>query len=123
MGQSALALPLSPAEITILEAISTSKQIAKRIQKRARIILLAANGKANVEIAKELNIGRAYIAAWRKRFTEKGIRGLGDGEGITPEPIVWGTQTDYAIMNEAYNHRPSSFAHASATNSYGCTVR
>lgn len=43
---------------------------------RAKIILLAAQGMTNDEIASILNVRRESVSMWRKRFFEKRIAGL-----------------------------------------------
>jgi hypothetical protein len=45
---------------------------------RARMILLAANGLPNDEIAARLNTRREVVSQWRKRFFEKRLAGLED---------------------------------------------
>jgi transposase len=45
---------------------------------RARIVLAAATGEPNSEIAKRLQLTRATIGKWRARFLERRINGLYD---------------------------------------------
>jgi DNA-directed RNA polymerase specialized sigma24 family protein len=45
---------------------------------RAKIILLAAEGLGNDEIAARLDTRREVVSTWRKRFFEKGLEGLED---------------------------------------------
>ncbi len=45
---------------------------------RARIILLAADGLRNDEIAAKLDMPRQVVSKWRKRFFEEGRAGLAD---------------------------------------------
>lgn len=47
---------------------------------RARIVLLAADGATNVEIARRLDIAVNTASKWRKRFATHGIDGLSDLE-------------------------------------------
>jgi transposase len=47
-----------------------------RVAQRSRIILLAADGLQNLQIAAELNISVRMAALWRKRFLSLGIKGL-----------------------------------------------
>jgi len=44
--------------------------------RRAQIVLLAAEGKQNKEIAAELGLMPRIVACWRNRFLEKGLDGL-----------------------------------------------
>ncbi len=43
---------------------------------RARIVLMAAQGMDNDEIALRLNTTRDVVSMWRKRFFEEGLQGL-----------------------------------------------
>ena len=43
---------------------------------RAKIILLAAEGRANHEIAASLWVGRDVVSLWRKRFFYERLSGL-----------------------------------------------
>ncbi|MGA9042329.1 MAG: IS630 family transposase [Terriglobales bacterium] len=52
-----------------VRAHSTPQQVALR----SRILLLAAEGKANLAIAAELKINRHTPALWRRRFIQEGL--------------------------------------------------
>jgi len=43
---------------------------------RSQIVLLAADGLRNDEIARRLNTRREVVSLWRKRFYEEGLAGL-----------------------------------------------
>jgi transposase len=43
---------------------------------RARIVLMAAQGLANEEIAARLDTPRQVVSKWRKRFVEQRVAGL-----------------------------------------------
>lgn len=43
---------------------------------RAKIVLLAATGLDNDEIAARLDMRREIVSKWRKRFFEEGLGGL-----------------------------------------------
>jgi transposase len=45
---------------------------------RARVVLLAADGLRNDEIARRLDMPRQVVSKWRKRFFEEGRAGLTD---------------------------------------------
>jgi transposase len=42
------------------------------------MVLLAAQGLRNDEIARRLNCRREVVSQWRKRFYERGLQGLED---------------------------------------------
>ena len=66
-----------------LKQWSRGRSLPARQVERAGIILLAAAGKQDLEIAAEMGISNQKAARWRKRFLELGIAGL---EKDAPRP-------------------------------------
>jgi transposase len=48
------------------------------LAQRARIVLLAADGVSNTEIAERVGVSRPTVIAWRSRYERRGIAGLSD---------------------------------------------
>ena len=69
---------LSPAERTDLESTSRRYSAPYRDVIRARIVLLAADGMENTEIARRLDTPVQIVSKWRKRFFEEGVVGLAE---------------------------------------------
>ena len=55
-----------------------SSTIAAGSAQRARIVLLAADGHSNVEIAARVGVSLPAVTSWRARHREGGIGGLDD---------------------------------------------
>lgn len=55
---------------------SRGRRTPARVVRRAQIVLLAAGGKQNKQIAEELGIMPRIAALWRGRFLEQGLEGL-----------------------------------------------
>ena len=72
----AASVTLTPEQCSKLKAYARGRSVARRLVERARIILLAAEGKQNDEIANLLDIGRHTVARWRGRFLDLGVAGL-----------------------------------------------
>ncbi len=73
-------------ELTTEEAAELNKRIrsqtvAVRDQRRARVILLAAEGKTQNEIAKEVRMTRCAVGTWCRRFIKSRLPGLADAKG------------------------------------------
>ena len=66
-----------------LEAIVRSRKLPARLIERSRIVLLAAAGCRNKQIADELNLTPEKAARWRKRYLQLGLAGL---EKDAPRP-------------------------------------
>jgi transposase len=69
-------ITLSDEDRSTLERWSRSRSTETRLVERARIVLLAADGRENQDIAAELGITRATVARWRVRFSARGIAGI-----------------------------------------------
>jgi transposase len=79
MPSSVLApVVLSDAERAQLESWTRRRTSAQALALRSRIVLLAAEGRNNTEIAAELAIKRGTAAKWRSRFVEQRLDGLTD---------------------------------------------
>jgi transposase-like protein len=71
-------IELSPAERASLESTSRRYSAPYRDVVRARIVLLAAQGVENIEIARRLDTPAQIVSKWRKRFFEDGLVGLAE---------------------------------------------
>ena len=69
-------IELTAEEKTTLTAWAKGRKTPVRMAERARVLLLAAEGKRDLDIASELSITPAKAARWRKRFLVKGLAGL-----------------------------------------------
>jgi hypothetical protein len=69
-------IKLSGRERGTLEARARKYTLPYRDVFRAQIVLLAAQGLRNDEIARRLNSRREVISLWRKRFFEERLPGL-----------------------------------------------
>ena len=59
-----------------LRILSKRKRIEARVQMRARIVLMAAHGMSDKDIAQQLDSDRRIAARWRARFLAAGVQGL-----------------------------------------------
>jgi transposase len=70
------AIELSQEEEAELIRLARSKLSSVRLAERARIVLLAAQGLQNLQIAQELGIDRITAGRWRQRYIESGLAGI-----------------------------------------------
>jgi transposase len=70
------AIVLTDEEREELTKLIRSKLTSVRLVQRARIVLLAAQGLQNKEIAAELGVGRVQVARWRERYGESRLEGI-----------------------------------------------
>jgi transposase len=67
---------LSEEERGELTKLSRSRRASVRLAQRARIVLLAADGMRNDEIADQLGIGRVQVSRWRGRYAKSRLAGI-----------------------------------------------
>lgn len=67
---------LTPSEARVLEERSRKYTLPYFHVTRAKMILLAAQGLPNDEIAASLSTRREVVSQWRKRFFEQRLAGL-----------------------------------------------
>jgi transposase len=78
LGRPTAAIDLSETERQTLERWARRPKSAQALALRCRIVLLAAEGKANNEIALELSCNRNTVGKWRRRFADARLDGLQD---------------------------------------------
>jgi transposase len=59
-----------------LERLTRSSTVPAAMARRARIVLLAAEGAANYAIAERVGVSRPTVNLWRSRYAEAGLAGL-----------------------------------------------
>lgn len=67
---------LDEQEQATLEKWSKGRRTPARVVMRAKIVLLAATGMENKDIAAQLDVGRDTVGQWRRRFLERRLAGL-----------------------------------------------
>jgi transposase len=70
-------LVVSEGQREALEAIAKSQTAPYRQVQRARVLLLAADGVANSQIAEQVSVTSTTVRAWRSRFEQEGLAKLG----------------------------------------------
>jgi transposase/DNA-binding CsgD family transcriptional regulator len=77
-GATAESLLLRQNDRDELIGLTRSSSVGAGLAARARIVLLAADGTPNVEIARLVGVSRPTVNAWRARYVERGLAGLAD---------------------------------------------
>ena len=77
-GRPMAPLTLKDADRGVLERWVKRPKTAQALAMRGRIVLRAAEGAANIQIASDLGVTKQTVGKWRKRFVERGVDGLLD---------------------------------------------
>jgi len=79
----AVTITLGASERAQLERLKNGRRVAVRLAERAAIVLLAADGLENQEIASAMGISRQKAGRWRSRYAARGLEGI---EKDAPRP-------------------------------------
>jgi transposase len=107
---TAVAIELSDDERVRLESWSRRRTTAQALALRSRIVLAAAEGLSNGEIAERLGVSRPTVTKWRNRFAELRLDGLLD----EPRPGRPRTITDEqveAVVIKTLESKPKDATH------------
>ena len=78
---------------------------------RAEIVLLAATGMANKEIAEELEVTPDTVGRWRSRFGEKGIDGIKKDRPRCGRNPTKRSRVESRILKKTTQEKPSNATH------------
>ena len=77
-GRPKKPIVLSDEEHDQLTAIANSRSLPHGLVRRARIVLLDADGISSNAIADRVGVSRQGVCKWRKRYLQQGLAGLHD---------------------------------------------
>jgi transposase len=99
-------LPVTDDQRRTLEAWIAARNTPQKVAFRARIVLMAADGKANRRIAHELGTSRPSVILWRQRFAEGGPTALTEeAPGRGRKPVITHEKIQ-AIVNATLQTTP-----------------
>src|SRR5262249_9444414 len=78
MGKPAVAIELTPAERRELEGLAGRRRTAQGLARRARVVVLGADGLETKAIWVELAVDANTVGRWRRRYAERRLDGLMD---------------------------------------------
>ena len=101
-------IELTDEQRSELSTLARGRSVEKRLVERANIVLQAAEGKQDREIAAALQVGRHTVARWRARFRELGIAGI---EKDAPRPGRGRTVDHQEIIRKTTQEKPVNATH------------
>jgi transposase len=94
-----------------LRVMSKRRRVEARVQQRASVILLAARGWQNKDIATEVKLDRRQVALWRRRFIDGGIKALlhdAPRRGRAPSVTI---EVESRILSTTLHDKPAAATH------------
>ena len=77
-GRPVKPIKLSKEQEEKLRLIERRPSSQQSLALRAKVILACAQGKSNLEVAKQLDVCQHMVGKWRRRFLEESLEGLVD---------------------------------------------
>ena len=102
---------MSPEQRRTLETRVRTHNTPQGIALRAKIVLLAGDGLANVQIARELGTSRPTVILWRQRFLKGGpdvLTEIAPGRG---RRVTYGADRVKEVVEATTQSRPSGATH------------
>ena len=109
MAKTATPIRLRAGERRTLQAWQRAHKTERRVAERAHIILLAARGMSNLEIAAQLGTRPARVSKWRTRFARQRLAGLAD-QARPGKPRRYDVGTGKRILQKLDTAPPSGHA-------------
>jgi transposase len=100
MPRVAPAVSLDPTTKATLDHLVRSPSTRQGLVQRCRIILAAATGKSNQQIAGDLQMPEVTVSKWRRCFASKGLEGLQDAPR-SGRPVKHGQEIVQRVQNRA----------------------
>lgn len=94
------AIELNPVMKATLDHLARSASTPQALALRSRIVLAAAAGQANQQIATALQVPEVTVGKWRRCFANKGLAGLEDAPR-SGRPVKHGHEIIQRVQNRA----------------------
>ena len=109
-GRKAVVVELAEGERETLQGWVRRHKSSQALVLRSRIVLAAADGRANVDIAGELGCTPATVSKWRRKFAEFGLQGLSDAPR-SGRPRARDDEMVYKLVVKTLNETPPDAVH------------
>lgn len=105
------AIELTQTQRNQLERARRARSSSVRLKERAAIVLLAAEGLENKEIARQLNQDPGKVGRWRNRFAQLGMQGILKDKTRPGRIPPVGEKTRLRIVNVTLHSKPANATH------------
>ncbi len=92
-----------PGDREVLESWLRAPSMSAGLARRARIVLLAADGVAVKDIVARVGVSKPTVIGWKKRYAAEGIAGLED----RPSRVGVGDRRGRGRARPRWSRRPS----------------
>ncbi len=107
----AAAVTLSPEQTEVLERMARARSLPARVVERARVVLMAADGLENKEIAGRMNMTPEKAARWRNRFLAGGVAALQKDAPRPGKPRTITERKVKRVVEMTLHNKPANATH------------
>jgi transposase len=107
----AQAIVISDEDRRTLRRWARGRTTPARLVLRAKIVLLAAAGNLNMDIAAELGTGMKTVCQWRNRFAKSGLAGIEKDAPRGGRPATARAEVAAEIVRKTTTETPSAATH------------
>lgn len=111
MWDRAQALRLTRDEKELLEGLLRGGSTPQSVGLRCRILLGAAQGVSNNQLARQLSLTRPTVIKWRQRFEEMGMLAIWSDAPRSGRPKQISEQQEAAIVETTLQRKPRNGTH------------
>ena len=111
MARTTHEFELTGKERTALEALAANGNTPQKIAKRARIVLLTADGRSVNAIMRATGAGKTSVWNWPKRFLEAGVAGLLKDKSKKPGKAPLSAKVKARVVEMVATGRPPNATH------------
>ena len=94
-----------------LRVLTKRRRVEARLQQRALVVLLAAKGLQNKDIAVEVGLDRRQVALWRQRFLDGGVDALRKDAPRSGRPATVTAEVESRIVHATLHDKPANATH------------
>lgn len=102
---------VTESDLPVLQRMARGRSTPARLVLRAKIVLLAARGLQNQDIAFELATSVHTVSLWRTRFVRQGISGILKDASRPGRPRVDRRELEQRIIEKTTQGRPRNATH------------
>lgn len=111
MNRKPTAIELSAKDRAALREIVANGNTRQKIAKRARIVLMTAEGHGTVAIMREVGVAKTTVWRWQTYFDEAGVAGLVKGRSKPPGKKPLSAGTKLRVVEKTVKERPANATH------------
>ena len=105
------AVRLTEADRSVLQKLARGRSTPAKVVLRAKIVLLAADGLQNQDIAFELSTSIPTVGLWRTRFVEHGLAGIQKEASRPGRPRKDRRELELKIVEKTTQTHPENATH------------